>query len=109
MRKILIVLLLITIHSMGKSSQKSEIPLTQEERFEMLFGKTMLHLRTVVKSRPARVARNTRVPELHMAPMVEEKQELVSRNRMAYHRNARTARKVCSQQRRHSLYITFNY
>ncbi len=94
---------------MGESVQKDETALTQEERFEMLFGETMLTLRTMEKSRPSRVARSTRVPELHMAPMVEEKQKLVSRKRMTYHRMARVSRTELPRQRRSNLYITLNY
>jgi hypothetical protein len=61
MRKIFMVLVLITISSMGASLQVKEVLLTQEERFEMLFGKAMLGSRTLLESRPARLKRKTRV------------------------------------------------
>ncbi len=109
MRKILMVLILITAQIMGEVVQNFENTLTQEERFEMLFGKTVVHLRRVVQSRPSRVARNTRVPELKMAPTVEEKQKLCSRERMTYHRKNRTAREALSRESRQSIYITLNY
>lgn len=108
------VLVFITISVMGESLQEKEVTLTQEERFEMLFGKAMVNLRTLSESRPSRLQRNTRVEEtqrklVKTALTVEEKYELLFGRAMTQNRISRTSRLGCDGVKRANLYLSMKY
>jgi len=113
MKKILVLLSFVIVAAMGESDYKIGENLSQEERFEMLFGKTALQFHEIRQSRKSRTTRNDREIKSnvieHCSLSKDEKYELLFGNRSLTSRVARTSRFIFPRQARYSLYVSLNY
>ncbi len=125
MKNIFMCLAFVIVSAMGETNHqieknKIEKHLSEEEKFEMLFGKTTLQFNVIRQARKSRNNRNKRVTHLNRV-IVEDKRHVVStltqdeKYNMLFgktfltKRVARTARFVLPRQARHSLYVTLNF
>jgi hypothetical protein len=120
MKKILVLLSFVIVAAMGGSDCEIGENLSQEERFEMLFGETSLQFHEIRQSRKSRTTRNDReiksnrlVSEdkvIELSSLTQnEKYELLFGNTMPTARVARTSRFIFPRQARQSLYVSLNY
>jgi len=119
MKNILICLTFVVVSAMGETNykiEKNEIEtqLTQEEKFNMLFGETGLSFHEIRKKRTSRNIRNNRVFRTSNIIEVshltqEERYELLFGKTLLRKRVARTARFIFPRQARRSLYLTANF
>jgi len=119
MKKILMLLAFVVVSAMGETNEEIEKQLSQEERFEMLFGKTTLKFNEIRQSRTLRSTRNKRVYErsrvinepklLTLSSLREERYEMLFGKRLLTERVARTTRFLFPRQARQSLYVTLNF
>jgi len=114
-KKILLLLSFLIVAATGESNYEIGENLSQEERFEMLFGKTALQFHEIRQSRKSRTTRNDREIKSnrqvieHCSLSKDEKYELLFGNRSLTSRVARTARFIFPRQARYSLYVSLNY
>ena len=120
MKKILVLLSFVIVAAMGESDYIIGENLSQEERFEMLFGKTALQFHEIRQSRKSRTTRNDRELKSnrrvsedkvieHCSLSQDEKYELLFGKRSSTSRVARTSRFIFPRQARYSLYVSLNY
>lgn len=115
----------VVVSAMGETNSKMETTeieknLSQEERFNMLFGETTLQFNEIRKSRVNRSTRNSRKVVSHsvvtedkvieintLSP--EERYELLFEKTVLRKRVARMTRFTFPRQGRHSLYVSLNF
>jgi hypothetical protein len=118
-KNILICLAFVVVSAMGETNNKIdetkiERNLSQEERFNMLFGKTGLSFHQIRKERDKRHTRSNRVIENEIKVIditlltQEERYELLFGKKELRQRVARTTRFIFPRQARRSLYISCN-
>ena len=130
MKNILMCLAFVIVSAMGETDYKLETiktetteiekQLSQEERFNMLFGKTGLNFNEIRKSRANRSTRNSRkivskrlVTDVKIVDAskltYEERYELLFGKAIPSQRIARTTRLIFPRHARQSLYVTLNF
>ena len=125
MKNILMCLAFVIVSAMGETDYKLETTkiekqLSQEERFNMLFGKTGLNFNEIRKSRANRSTRNSRkvvsTRLINDEKIVdarkltyEERYELLFGKAIPSQRIARTTRLIFPRHARQSLYVTLTF
>lgn len=124
MKSIFICLVFIVVSAMGETNynidkSKIEKNLSEEERFEMLFGKTGLVFNKIRKERTSRNKRSSRklvsnrfdrtekVEDSSLSQ--EERYELLFRKTVLRQRVARVTRLIFPRQARESLYLSYHF
>ena len=125
MKNILMCLAFVVVSAMGETNykiEKNEIEtqLSQEERFNMLFGETTLQFQGVRESRTNRNSRNNRTmtvsrvlsedEALDLSSLTqEEKYQMLFGETILTSRVARTSRLIFPRQARHNLFVSLNF